>query len=344
MQLNRVLVGIDFSAPSLAAARWVAQHFAPRAELALIHVVPEPRTPPYLATRAVRHDHEAAERAASLLGGLMALAGSVGGPRATADVRRGDPAAELARAATELGADVIVAGRSGQRAGSGGWRRLGTTADRLVRTASVPVLVTARNPAVDPKMVFAAIDEGDLGESVLAWGVYLARKLHARLTALHVVDDAERAIASSRRQWSGISPTGDDAVDDEAIRDAAASWLRSRVAAAGYDPSRADVAVAVGDPRHELLAAAGCLDAGLIVIGRRGADGSERTGLGGITRAALRPSARPVLVVPPPVESSPPLGGPFRGRRSRILRLPDRAATRNIFLDTPSNPPAARAG
>jgi nucleotide-binding universal stress UspA family protein len=95
MQLNRVLVGIDFSAPSLAAARWAAECFAPRAELVLIHVIPEPRTPPYLARLrpGTPPDLAAAERSSALLGGLMALAASVGGPRATADVRIGEPAA-----------------------------------------------------------------------------------------------------------------------------------------------------------------------------------------------------------------------------------------------------------
>lgn len=338
MQLNRVLVGIDFSAPSLAAARWAAEYFAPRAELILIHVIPEPRTPSYVVRRLARPDPAAAERTATLLRGLMALAGSMGGPRATADVRVGDPARQLARAATELGADVIVVARTGQRASNATSRRLGSTADRIVRIAPVPALVTARTPATGPRTIFTAIDDGEIGDSVLGWGVYLARKLHAHLTALHVVEYADPTGASLRPGGGRDAPAGDDAV-----RDAADAWLRAKVTAAGYSPSRAEIAIAVGDPRHELLAAAGCLDAGLIVIGRRGADGSERTGLGGLTRAALRPSTRPVLVVPPG-ESSPPLGGPFRGRRSRILRIADREATHNITLDVTSNPPAAHAG
>src|SRR5690606_24097800 len=111
----------------------------------------------------------------------------------------------------------------------------------------------------------------------------------------------------------------------------------------GYDPSNADIAVAVGDTRHELLAAAECLEAGIVVIGRQGADGSERTGIGSATRAALRPSARPVLVIPPP-ETSPTLTGPFRGRRSRVLRLPDRGAARNSVVEAPVSPPAAQTG
>lgn len=340
MQLRRVLVGIDFSAPSLATARWAAEHFAPRAELVLIHVIPEPRTPAYLgrARRTTRPIAPTTERSTALLGGLMALASSVGGPRATADVRIGEPAAQLARAAKELGADMIVTGRAGQRAAAGSGRQLGTTADRLVRSAPVPVLVTARTPGGTPRTVFAAIDDGEISESVLAWGVYLTRKLDARLTALHVVDRGDRV----GEQLSDGDEREYATAREHAIRDAADAWLRARVSEAGYNPSLADIAIAVGDPRHELLAAAGCLEAGLIVIGRQGADGSERTGLGSLTRAALRPSTRPVLVVPP-AEPSPILSGPFRGRRSRVLRLPDRGAGRNSYLDAPASPPAARA-
>lgn len=333
MQLNRVLVGIDFSAPSLATARWVAECFAPRAELVLIHVIPEPRTPAYLARLrpGALPDPEDAERSSALLGGLRALATSVGGPRASADLRIGEPAAQLSRAAKELGADVIVTGRAGQRAAAGIGRHLGTTADRLVRSASVPVLVTARNPDGVPRSVFAAIDDGDISDSVLAWGVYLARKLDTRLTALHVVENSDHV----------DGPAGDATARAHTLRDAADAWLRARVSEAGYNPSLADIAVALGDPRHEMLAAAGCLDAGLIVVGRQGADGSERTGIGSLTRAALRPSSRPVLVVPRP-EPAPILSGPFRGGRSRVLRMPDRGAGRNIFTDAPASPPAAR--
>jgi nucleotide-binding universal stress UspA family protein len=174
--------------------------------------------------------------------------------------------------------------------------------------------------------------------------VYLTRKLRARLTALHVVDRGDRIGDAIARPYE--NERRDDAMAREhVLRDAADAWLRTRVREAGYNPSLADIAVAVGDPRHELLAAAGCLDAGLIVIGRQGADGSERTGIGSLTRTALRPSARPVLVVPPP-EPSPILSGPFRGsgRRSRVLRLPDRGAGRSGYSDAPASPPAARAG
>lgn len=350
MQLNRVLVGIDFSAPSLAAARWAAESFAPRAELVLVHVIPEARTPAYLARlySTSRPGVAATERSSALFRGLLALATSVGGARATADVRTGEPAAQLSRAAKELRADVIVTGRAGQRTATGIGRQLGTTADRLVRSASVPVLVAARVAQGAPRSVFAAIDDSRIGDSVLAWGVYLARELDARLTALHVVDRGEQAagentVPSFDEGGNGASALARAIASGDPIRDAADAWLRSRVREAGYDPSHADIAVAVGDTRHELLAAAECLEAGLVVIGRQGADGSERTGIGSTTRAALRPSSRPVLVIPPP-EASPTLVGPVHGRRSRVLRLPDRGTARNSAVEAPATPPAARTG
>ena len=45
MELQRIVVGIDFSDASLAVARWVAKTLAPDAELLLVHVVPEPDAP-----------------------------------------------------------------------------------------------------------------------------------------------------------------------------------------------------------------------------------------------------------------------------------------------------------
>jgi nucleotide-binding universal stress UspA family protein len=48
MRFRKIVVGIDFSEASLAAARWVADHLAPDAELLLVHVVSLPRPPVYL--------------------------------------------------------------------------------------------------------------------------------------------------------------------------------------------------------------------------------------------------------------------------------------------------------
>ena len=44
----RALVGIDFGEPSLAAARWIADHLARDAEIVLVHVIPVPSGPAFL--------------------------------------------------------------------------------------------------------------------------------------------------------------------------------------------------------------------------------------------------------------------------------------------------------
>jgi nucleotide-binding universal stress UspA family protein len=52
MQLDKILVGVDFSDASLAAARWAARRVAPGGQLFLVHVLPEPFAPLYLNSYA----------------------------------------------------------------------------------------------------------------------------------------------------------------------------------------------------------------------------------------------------------------------------------------------------
>src|SRR5688572_22820251 len=56
MKLERVVVGTDFSAPSIAAAQWVAGQFAREAEVVLAHVISIPAVPPIVQSRFPRRD------------------------------------------------------------------------------------------------------------------------------------------------------------------------------------------------------------------------------------------------------------------------------------------------
>src|SRR5689334_13093826 len=67
------------------------------------------------------------------------------GARVTGVLRLGDPARKLDNVATEVGASLIVIGRSGQ--GRGRSAELGSVADQLVRGASRPVLTVVCNPS-----------------------------------------------------------------------------------------------------------------------------------------------------------------------------------------------------
>src|SRR5512138_2111635 len=49
VKLQKILIGIDFSQPSTAGAKWVSEFLAPNAELTLLHVV-EPVQHPQFAS------------------------------------------------------------------------------------------------------------------------------------------------------------------------------------------------------------------------------------------------------------------------------------------------------
>jgi universal stress protein A len=140
IQLKNILVPVDFSDPSDQALRYAArfaQHFG--SEMTLLHVVqrisvaPFPEVPPYLAF--VEEDFENAETALQTLAARQTLKSSA----IHTVVRTGLAAHEIVEAARDLDSDLIVIATHGYT----GWKHLciGSTAERVVRTAPCPVFV-----------------------------------------------------------------------------------------------------------------------------------------------------------------------------------------------------------
>ncbi|HEX6966299.1 MAG TPA: universal stress protein [Gemmatimonadaceae bacterium] len=327
MSFKRVALGIDFSEPSLSAARWTARHLVPDAELTLVHVVPNTAPPGFLGSErgtAGRVLHGAREATAQ---GLRGLANSLDAMRCITTVRVGDVTEQLVEAAVEVEADLIVVGRTGRRGGRG----LGTTADRLSRRAPLPVLLAARTLHAAPRNILAALDESEIGLDVLRWTRRLGLQCDASITALHVVRDelgdyfdaagaaVKAACAGAKDEIRAGTMDGASSAQDDDQRGApgvsasAHAWLRTRLRAAGIDATREASAVTIGDPRHEVLVAADCFDAEIIVVGRHGVDADDGSGIGSVARAVLRPSTRSVLVVPP-VRRGPAPPDPRRPR------------------------------
>jgi nucleotide-binding universal stress UspA family protein len=209
--------------------------------------------------------------------------------------RAGDRILEIARSHE---ADLIVMGTQGL----GGLRKLvfGSTADRVLRRADVPVLAVPlggaslvsleRNgPAFGIGRVIGAVDlrPGSLALARLATGV--ARDFHASLLLAHVVP-AVQATARWRRSrdeaMSFALETARIEIDDLAAR---------------LDPAVAvETLVATGHPADTITGLAHEQRAQLVVIGTgAGEDGAHRPG-----RTAYRvlcASAVPVLAVPPAI-------------------------------------------
>ena len=92
MQLERIVIGVDLTEASTRAATWVANRFAPDAEIVLLHCLN-----PLLLHRQSTEARDAADSV------LRTLAGDVGAKRSSYRIRIGDPARCLARASSWAG-------------------------------------------------------------------------------------------------------------------------------------------------------------------------------------------------------------------------------------------------
>ena len=133
--------------------------------------------------------------------------------------------------------------------------------------------------------ILAAIDDSESARETLAYAIGLADRLDASLHVLTVVD------ASRNPMKFGV-----DDVDD---LNRAAATLRETVEAVGAD---ADVDLEVelrrGRPDERILEYADAIDAGLILVGRRGESDLPTAILGSTTDRLVRRSPVPVAIVP----------------------------------------------
>jgi nucleotide-binding universal stress UspA family protein len=220
---------------------------------------------------------------------LAELGSWVDEPRVETEVLVGSAADLLVEAADTHAADLLVVGEHGCRRGV--WEFLGTTAERVVRRASVPVLVARGLPAGPPRRILAAIDDSMGGRRALAWAAFLGRQLEASVVALHALDPVVPPV-----ELMGVMPIGEIQED---LRIETERWLREAAREAGSRGEIAECRVAVGEPVHEILKALEDEQPDLVVIGSRGAPAALGGVLGGVAHAVLRRAKRPVLVVGP---------------------------------------------
>lgn len=301
MRLKRIVVGIDFSAPSIAAAKWVARYFT-GAHVTLVHAVFVPQPPRFLRGRLPAAElliDSVEEGATTRLEQLRSLLGSA---QVDIDVRVGRPTDQLASAAREYAADLMVVGRHGEREGV--WRHLGSTAERLVRVSPAPVLLAPGLHDRRPSRILVAIDDSDATPRVMAAASTLADRFGAHVTALHVVSSAVLSHVLSMAAASGQDEMTPAEVQDEFRLDTD-RWIQGLIDA-GVPPLHADSEVAFGTSGQEILSAAERLGSDLIVIGSRGAGAVRRTLLGSTVSAVVREAACPVFVVVEPEDEVVP--------------------------------------
>ena len=295
MKLDRILIGMDFSPPAIAGAKWISDHFAPDAELTLLHVIEPPDQPRYAGwllppeSTVEALAREDAEMRMREVGSYL----TASEPRV--EIRVGTPHEVIVTVARERGFDVVVIGP--HAGGPRRWRFLGTTADRVVRTSSVPVLVATDPPAGPPLNFLVPVDERAVMPLVLDATRGLAERFDAAVTLLHVWSNA---VYSHVASMSYATAHGDEqsARGDIAreMNEASEHWL-NEVAHAGIVRERLTAMVKYGHAGDAIIETAGSMHADLVVLGRATASIVRPALLGSTIGTVLHGARCPLLIV-----------------------------------------------
>jgi nucleotide-binding universal stress UspA family protein len=206
-------------------------------------------------------------------------------------VGEGEPYAAIVSRAEAAGADLIVVG--GQR--PSGLKRLliGDVAERVVRYAHCPVLVSRPEPKSG--RIVVATDFSDPGLPAVAAAAEQARLRSARMTIVHSLDLPDIAASQPRPDLGALIGGGGPPEPDRVnLNQAAQERLESAIAKFNLP---ADPVVTEGHPATDIPRLAAELQADLVVVATSGRTGISRVMLGSVAEAIVRASPCSVLVV-----------------------------------------------
>jgi nucleotide-binding universal stress UspA family protein len=192
--------------------------------------------------------------------------------------------------AAEVAADLVVVGP--HRGGSAGARFLGTTADRVIRTAEVPTLVVRGPLAFPPRRIGVPTDLSPPAAGAL---------------------DAALALAAEYRDPAGPGPeirvfyvgwsvqrADGPAVWEEQLSGSLAARVDEAVARAGGGPFHVRTEVVWGiAPADSIADHARAEQMDLLVMGTHGQGGLRRLLVGSVASGVASQAHCPVLLVPP---------------------------------------------
>src|SRR4051812_21398803 len=209
----------------------------------------------------------------------------------------------LHEAAEERRAGLLVVGSS--RQGARGRVLAGATAARLLSGSPSPVAVAphAWERHELPKTIGVAFRDTEDGREALRGALALARRAHARLRVVTVVDETLRAALESDTYRAGRPGKSVDEVIGEHALSARQAAEKALAEHDGQRQVEAEIDTWVGDPLDVLVRLSEHLD--LLVCGSRGYGPVHAVLLGAVSRRIVSEARCPVAVVP-------------RGRGSRL--------------------------
>lgn len=287
--IRSVLAATDFSQQALGAgaraALLAAEHGA---ELKLVHVLEQEGLASLRDWLAPGRDLRAAitEQAQMQLAAAAGQLRDQGGVQAQPLVRVGQPLQQINAAAAD--ADLLVLGDHGNHA----WRDLaiGTTADRLLHTATRPLLVVRKPPVAAYARVLVLADFSAASETAIRAALRLAPRAAIRL--LH----AYGLPYEGKLRIAGVA---EEDVERYRSLERQHATEQLRLMLADIEGSgRVETCVEQGDVRIEFLRAMKEYQPDLVAIGKQGQGFVSDLLLGSVTRMVLAQAQCDVLVVP----------------------------------------------
>ena len=290
--LQRILIATDFS-PQAERATRVGTELALRygAEVRLVSALEPPPLYQRLATPVQTHLVPTDELLRKMHEQLEVAAGD--GRRqglvVTVDARLGKPFVEIIIAARERGSDLIVVGT---KATHGAARLfLGSTAERVVRKAPLPVLVVKTELPSPPRAILLPVDFSAGSRRAVEEGLALARRWNARAVLLHVIEPITQTVV-----WPAdpgtvpIFPIEPAALEEE--------WTQFLQP---FDLSGIDWMqhTLQGHAADSIVAASVETEADLVVIGTHGYGGLMHMLLGSVAEHVVRDAPCSVMTIRP---------------------------------------------
>jgi len=214
-------------------------------------------------------------------------------------IATGIPSEEVLAAARAEGTDLIVVGTVGKTGVE--HVLLGSTAERIIRIASCPVLAVRtersrpeqggdKQSPVELGRLLVPVDFSDCSLDALEYAVIVAQRAKASLTLLHVMEPVSYGLDFS-------FPHPDKR---ERQREAIKSRLDGLVSSLASAHVKAGYLLRGGLPNDTILEAARTGSADMIVMGTHGRRGLSHALFGSVAESVLRKSHCPVLTVRSP--------------------------------------------
>jgi nucleotide-binding universal stress UspA family protein len=301
IKLRTILVPIDFSPESLKTLRY-ASLFAKRfnAELHLVHVLDAPLVTP------LKPDLLSASKgiAANAKKRLAELAAQFSLPSKPArhTVRTGKIADEINEAARLTNAGLIAIATRGFTGLKHAF--VGSTTERVVRTAPCPVLVVRQKEASAAKKrarsgrtalqfrkVLVPVDFSENSRLGIEYGLRFAREFGADVVLFHSVFVTPFVLGDeyTAREVPNLIALQQDYAEEEMEK------LRKEVRAKGTE---VQTEIAFGSPVEQINDYVTKEDVDLVVTSTHGRSGLERLFIGSTAERIVRYAPSPVLVVP----------------------------------------------